>query len=67
MSFTNEEQIEEILIESHSYGIRLEVMEEARAIMGSDPKLRKVDAYERAFRVVKQRFAFLLGKDHSDR
>ena len=46
MSFTNEEQIEEILIESHSYGIRLEVMEEARAIMGSDPKLRKVDAYE---------------------
>lgn len=49
---TEEREIEEILLESHSYGLRVEVMEEASKIMGSNPKMRKVDAYSRAFTVI---------------
>jgi hypothetical protein len=46
---TESEEIEEILMESHSYGLRVEVMEEASKIMGSNPKMRRVDAYQEAF------------------
>lgn len=46
---TESEEIEEILLESHSYGLRIEVMEEASKIMGSNPRIRKVDAYQEAF------------------
>lgn len=49
---TESEEIEEILIESHSYGLRTEVMEEASKIMGSNPRMRKVDAYQEAFNAV---------------
>ena len=49
---TQEEEIEEILMESHSYGLRVEVMEEASKIMGSNPRMRKVEAYEQAFKEV---------------
>ena len=62
MSFSNEEHIEEILIESHSYGIRELVMEEAQNIMGTYPKMDRGDAYQQAFKVVKQRYAFLGGE-----
>jgi predicted nucleic acid-binding Zn finger protein len=46
---TEEREIEEILMESHSYGLRVEVMDEASKIMGSVPKIRRVDAYHKAF------------------
>ena len=46
---TESEEIEEILLESHSYGLRIEVMEEASKIMGSNPRMRRVDAYQEAF------------------
>ena len=46
---TESAQIEEILIESHSYGLRTEVMETASKIMGSNPKIRRIDAYQQAF------------------
>jgi hypothetical protein len=46
---TESEEIEEILMESSSYGLRIEVMETASKIMGSNPKMRKVDAYQQAF------------------
>ena len=53
---TSEEQIEEILIESHSYGVRSEVIEQASKIMGSNPKLSKVDVYEQAFKLVMENY-----------
>tara|TARA_R110000822_G_scaffold57244_1_gene144097 strand:+ start:57 stop:218 length:162 start_codon:yes stop_codon:yes gene_type:complete len=46
---TEEQEIEEILMESHSYGLRVEVMEAASKIMGSTPKIRRIDAYHKAF------------------
>ena len=46
---SEEKDIEEILIESHSYGLRTEVMETASKIMGSNPKIRRIDAYQQAF------------------
>ena len=48
---TEEKMIEEILYESHSVGMRSEVMERAHNIMGSDDfKDRRVDAYQQAYR-----------------
>ena len=47
---TEEKMIEEILYESHSVGMREEVMELAHNIMGTeDFKDRRVDAYQQAF------------------
>jgi hypothetical protein len=46
---TAEQQIEEILWEAHAYGLRSEVMNEARAQLQSNPKLDKVVVYEKAF------------------
>ena len=47
---TSEAHIEEILIESHSYGLRNEVMSTARQIMSSDSSIDRVTAYEMAFK-----------------
>ena len=49
-----EKMIEEILYESHSVGMRSEVMERAHDIMGSedfqkDYKNRRIDAYQQAY------------------
>jgi hypothetical protein len=46
---TNEEQIEEILFEADSYGLRVEVIAEAKKIMQEQPSLDKVLAYQLAF------------------
>ena len=50
---TEEKMIEEILYESHSVGMRREVMDRAHDIMGSeDYKGRRVDAYTKAYREI---------------
>ena len=47
---TEEKMIEERLYESHSVGMRREVMDRAHDIMGSeDFKDRRVDAYQTAY------------------
>lgn len=46
---TESEQIEEILHEASSFGLRTEVMEWAQKELKENPKIRKVDAYEIAF------------------
>tara|TARA_Y100001938_G_scaffold131989_1_gene189716 strand:- start:586 stop:759 length:174 start_codon:yes stop_codon:yes gene_type:complete len=47
---TEEKMIEEILYESHSVGMRREVMDRAHDIMGSeDFSDRRVDAYQQAY------------------
>lgn len=48
---TQSEQIEEILYESHSYGIREEVIDAAREFLGSFP-YDPARAYELAFQLV---------------
>lgn len=47
---TREAQIEEILFESHSYGLRQEVMETAKSIMSNDHKIDRLTAYELAYK-----------------
>lgn len=50
MSMTEEKMVEEILYESHSVGLRTEVMSLANDIMGSeDFRGRRVDAYQQAY------------------
>tara|TARA_B110000908_G_C9854131_1_gene271201 strand:+ start:265 stop:417 length:153 start_codon:yes stop_codon:yes gene_type:complete len=44
---SNEEQIEEILWEAHSYNVRTEVMGMAKTLI--DNGVSKVDAYQQAF------------------
>jgi hypothetical protein len=46
---TEEQQIEEILWEAHSYGIREEVMALAKEKLASNPKLDRTQAYEQSF------------------
>ncbi len=51
---TEEKEIEEILYESHSVGMRKDVMNRAQDIMGtedfqSDYRNRRVDAYQQAY------------------
>ena len=46
---TNEQQIEEILVEASAFGLRLEVLSTARQIMDDNPNVDKVDAYQQAF------------------
>ena len=45
-----EEQIEEILMEAHSYGIREEVIEASKVIQHDNPKLTQLESIERAFK-----------------
>ena len=47
---TESEQIEEILHEASAYGLRNEVMESARKELEENPKMRKIDAYEIAYK-----------------
>lgn len=47
---TESEHIEELLIEADAYGLRLEVMDWAKKEMEDNPKLRRADAYELAFK-----------------
>lgn len=49
MSITNEEIIDEILHEAHKYGLRKEVIDTAKEILLSNPKLDRVSAFEQAF------------------
>ena len=46
---TNEEIIEEILIDAHTYGLRVEVLETAKKILEENPRKDKVTAYEEAY------------------
>ena len=46
---TEEQQIEEILWEAHSYGIREEVMTLAKEKLASNQKLDRTQAYEQSF------------------
>ena len=46
---TEEKQIEEILYESHSVNMKREVMDKALEIMGTDPQIRRIDAYQQAY------------------
>ena len=46
---TNEEIIEEILYEAATHGLLSEVIEEAKKIFFSNPKIDRVTAYQMAF------------------
>lgn len=46
---SNEEQIEEILVEAAAFGLRMEVILTASKIMEENPKINRVDAYQEAF------------------
>ena len=46
---TESEEIEEILYEAHAHNIRKEVMEMASSTLKVNPKMRKVDAYQKAY------------------
>jgi len=47
---TEEQHIEELLIEADAYGLRLEVLDWAKKELEDNPKLRRVEAYELAFK-----------------
>lgn len=49
MSITNEEIIEEILIEAHAWGLREEVLSWAKSLMDQDPTIDRVTAYQQAY------------------
>jgi hypothetical protein len=44
-----EEQIEEILLEADSYGLRIEVLDTAKKLMDENPKRDRVSAFDEAF------------------
>ena len=46
---TESQEIEEILYEAHAHDIRNEVMDLANLKLKETPKMRKVDAYQKAF------------------
>lgn len=47
---TESDEIEEILMEASAYGLRSEVMNAASNLIKSNSKLRKVDAYQTAYK-----------------
>jgi hypothetical protein len=49
---TNEEIIEEILIEAYSYGLRDEVMKMATNLLMLNPRMDRCCAYEEAFQKI---------------
>lgn len=49
IKMTNEDIVQEILFEAHSYGLMDEVRETARLIMLEDPKIDRVVAYQMAY------------------
>lgn len=46
---TESQEIEEILYEAHAHNIRNEVMDLANLKLKEAPKMRKVDAYQKAY------------------
>lgn len=46
---TNEERVEEILIEAHALGLIEEVIQSAAKLMQENPRMCKYDAYEQAY------------------
>lgn len=48
-TMTEEEMIEEILMEASAYGLRLEVLDTAKQLREEDSTLDRMDAYIRAF------------------
>ena len=46
---SNEEIIEEILVEASGYGLRIEVLDTARKLLEQNPKMDRVDAYQEAY------------------
>jgi len=46
---SNEEIIEEILVEAAGYGLRIEVLDTARKLLEANPKMERVNAYEEAY------------------
>jgi len=49
---SEENQIEEILIEANSVGVRAEVIDTAQTLMMKDKDLDKVDAFQRAYEII---------------
>lgn len=49
---TQEEQIEEILIEASAIGFRNQLIDIAKVIMEMNPTIRKIDAYELAYQEI---------------
>jgi len=45
-----EEQIEEILMEAHAYGLREEVINASKVIQQDNPRLTLLESIERAFK-----------------
>jgi hypothetical protein len=46
---TNEELVEELLIEASAYGLRQEVIDTATKIIQQNPRMDKYEAYEQAY------------------
>lgn len=46
---TNEEIVQEILLDAHALGLIDEIRETAKKIMDENPKIERVDAYQMAF------------------
>jgi|TARA_B110000908_G_scaffold19809_1_gene22362 hypothetical protein len=46
---SEEKDIEEILIEASAHNLRTEVMDLASTKLKENPKMRKVDAYQKAY------------------
>jgi hypothetical protein len=49
---TEETQIEEILMEANSVGVRSEVIDVAHSLMMKDKDLDRVDAFQRAYEII---------------
>jgi hypothetical protein len=49
---SEEKDIEEILIEAHAYGMRLEVISKAKLILEETPKMNKAEAYHLSFNTI---------------
>lgn len=49
---SEENQIEEILIEANSVGVRTEVIDTAQSLMMKDKDLDRVDAFQRAYQII---------------
>lgn len=48
-SMTEEEMIEEILMEASAYGLRLEIIDTAKQLREEDPTIGRMDSYIYAF------------------
>jgi hypothetical protein len=46
---SNEEIIEELLVEAEAFGLRMEVLDTARKLLEENPKMDRVNAYEEAY------------------